>query len=373
MYLIVGAGLSGAVIAERIANIIKDEVLIIDKRDHIGGNCFDYIDEETNIRINKYGAHIFHTNNEEVWKYINKYCKWIRWDLRVKANINNSLVPVPINLETINKLLNLNINTNEELEEWKNNNLIKYDEINNSEELAKSRIGEDLYNLIIKDYTYKQWNKYPDELDKLVLERLPVRDNNDDRYFNDKYQALPENGYTEFINKLLENPLIKIKLNTCFFEFKKTNDLSIFKKIIYTGPIDNLILDLPKLEYRSIDFKIEKHYNMNYFQSNSVITYPSITIPYTRIIEYKYFLNQQSKDTIIVYETTNSNGEPYYPVPSRKNKDLFELYKRKAEELELNDKYIFIGRLATYKYINMDEAILLSLNLFKDRIVNILK
>lgn len=366
MYLIIGAGLSGAVMAERIASVLKKEVIILDKRKHIGGNCYDYIDEETNIRINKYGAHIFHTNNKDVWDYINNFCKWIRWEHKVLANVNNSLVPIPVNIETVNKLLNLNIQDENEMNEWIENNIIKYDNISNSEELAKSRIGEELYELLIKHYTFKQWNKYPYELDKSVLERLPIRNNNDCRYFNDKYQALPEKGYTFFFEKLLENPLIQIKLNTCFFEFKKTNDLSKFIKIIYTGPIDMFFDDLPKLEYRSIDFNIKKLFDINYFQQNSVINYPLNNTDYTRIIEYKHFLNQQSKHSIIVYETTNSNGEPYYPVPSKKNIDIYKLYQKKAIEYEEKFNYIFIGRMATYKYINMDEAIKISLNRFKE-------
>jgi UDP-galactopyranose mutase len=369
MYLIIGAGLSGAIMAERISSILKEEVIILDKRTHIGGNCYDYIDEETNIRMNKYGAHIFHTNNNDVWEYINKFCKWIRWEHKVLANVNNVLVPVPVNIETINKLLNLNIKDDEEMREWIESNIIKYDNITNSEELAKSRIGEELYDLLIKYYTYKQWNKYPDELDKSVLERLPIRYNNDCRYFNDKYQALPEKGYTFFFEKLLENPLIKVKLNTCFFEFKKTNDLSKFKKIIYTGPIDMIFNDLPKLEYRSIDFNIKKLFNINYFQQNSVINYPLNDTEYTRIVEYKHFLNQQSKHSIIVYETTNSNGEPYYPVPSKRNIDIYKLYQEKAIEYEEKYNYIFLGRMATYKYINMDEAINISLNRFKELLI----
>jgi UDP-galactopyranose mutase len=369
MYLIIGAGLSGAIMAERISSILKEEVIILDKRTHIGGNCYDYIDEETNIRMNKYGAHIFHTNNNDVWEYINKFCKWIRWEHKVLANVNNVLVPVPVNIETINKLLNLNIKDDEEMRQWIESNIIKYDNITNSEELAKSRIGEELYDLLIKYYTYKQWNKYPDELDKLVLERLPIRYNNDCRYFNDKYQALPEKGYTFFFEKLLENPLIKVKLNTCFFEFKKTNDLSKFKKIIYTGPIDMIFDNLPKLEYRSIDFNIKKLFNINYFQQNSVINYPLNNTEYTRIVEYKHFLNQQSKHSIIVYETTNSNGEPYYPVPSKRNIDIYKLYQEKAIEYEEKYNYIFLGRMATYKYINMDEAINISLNRFKEFLI----
>ncbi len=362
MYLVVGCGLSGAVMAERISNVLHEEVLIIDKLPHIGGNCYDYIDEETGILCNKYGAHIFHTNNEDVWNYINSFnTKWIRWEHTVLSNVNNTLVPVPINITTVNKLLDKSLTTSNEMDDWLKNNQIKYDIINNSEEVALSRIGKTLYDKLIKNYTFKQWNKYPKELDKSVLERIPIRNNFDTRYFNDKYQALPEKGYTEFIKSLLNNPLITIKLNTDFNDFKQHNDLSSFNKIIFTGPIDNYFQGYDKLEYRSINFIKEVYLNTPFFQSNSVINYPNLDVPYTRIVEYKHFLNQISNHTIIFKEITTDTGHPFYPVPNKRNIDLYNFYKN----LATNEKNVFfIGRLANYKYFNMDEAILNSLTSF---------
>ena len=368
MYLIIGSGLSGAVIAERISNILKEKVIIIEKLEHIGGNCYDYIDETTGILCNKYGAHIFHTNNEEVWEYINSFeTKWIRWEHKVLSLIDNKYIPIPINITSVNELLNETINNSKEMDEWLKKNQIKYENIKNSEEMAKSRIGEDLYNKLIKNYTYKQWNKYPKELDKSVLERIPVKNNYDTRYFTDKYQVLPDKGYTNFIKQLLNNKLITIILNTDYNEYKKNNDLSIFKKIIYTGSIDKYFDNInEKLEYRSINFIKEIYENMNYYQPNSVINYPNMNVPYTRIVEYKHFLNQKSNDTIIVSEKTNDIGEPYYPVPNKKNLELFNKYKELAKKEEDKNIY-FIGRLANYKYFNMDEAINNSL-LFFDKI-----
>jgi UDP-galactopyranose mutase len=229
--------------------------------------------------------------------------------------------------------------------------------------VAKSRVGETLYDKLFKNYTFKQWNKYPNELDKSVLERIPVRYNFDNRYFNDKYQGLPENGYTNFINNMLNHQNITIKLNTDFFEYKKENDINQFDAIIYTGPIDNYFNNLPKLEYRSINFEKKIIKNMNYFQINSVINYPSMDVSYTRIVEYKYFLNQKSNDTIIVHETTTDKGEPFYPVPNTKNLELYEVYKKLALEEEKKNVF-FLGRLANYKYINMDQAIENSLFFF---------
>jgi len=361
-YLIVGCGLSGVVIAERIANKLNRKVTIIEKRDHMGGNCYDYIEKETNIRINKYGAHLFHTNNEDVWRYVNKFDRWVRWEHKVLTLTDNKFVPIPVNITTINELCEENLQNESDVNEWLEKNQIKYDVITNSEEMAKSRIGNKLYEKLIKDYTFKQWNKYPEELDKSVLERIPIRPNFDTRYFNDKYQALPHKGYTHFFEKILDNKNIEVKLNTDYFEHVKSNKYDV---VIFTGPIDSYFTNLEKLEYRSIDFNIEIIKNANYFQPNSVVNYPSKDIPYTRIVEYKHFLNQKSNDTIIVSEKTNDIGEPYYPVPNKKNLELYEKYKILAKNEEKNNIF-FVGRLANYKYFNMDEAILNSLKFFTD-------
>ena len=365
--LIVGCGLSGVVIAERLANVLDKNVIIIEKRDHIGGNCYDYKEKETNILVNKYGAHLFHTNNEKVWKYINKFDKWIRWEHKVLSYVDDKFVSIPVNITTINQLCDENLENEEDVKNWLTENQVKYKEINNSEEMAKSRIGETLYEKLIKDYTFKQWNKYPSELNKSVLERIPIRPNFDTRYFNDKYQALPEKGYTHFFEKILENKNIEVKLNCDYFDYIKNNNN--FEIIIFTGPIDSYFNDYEKLEYRSIDFKINVIKNMNYYQPNSVVNYPQNDVEYTRIVEYKHFLNQKSNDTVIVSETTNDKGEPYYPVPNEKNLNLYEKYKKLAKEEE-NKNVFFIGRLANYKYFNMDQAILNSLDFFDNELIN---
>jgi UDP-galactopyranose mutase len=361
-YVIVGCGLSGVVLAERIANVLGKRVLILEKRDHIGGNCYDYVDDETGIRLNKYGAHLFHTNNKEVWDYINRFDEWERWEHKVLSKVDNKYVSIPVNITTINELCGEHLENDTDVEEWLSHNQVHYDNITNSEEMAKSRIGETLYNKMVKDYTFKQWNKYPAELDKAILARIPVRPNFDTRYFADKYQALPKHGYTHFFEQVLDNPLIEVKLNTCYFEYRKNNNL-VDKKIIYTGPIDSYYASagLEKLDYRSIDFNITRHKNTPFFQPNSVVNYPEKDVTFTRIVEYKHFLNQQSDHTITVSETTNDIGEPYYPVLNKKNMELYEKYK----EMSMKDKDImFVGRLANYKYFNMDEAILNALTVF---------
>ena len=364
--LIVGCGLSGVVIAERFANVLNKKVLIIDKRDHIGGNCYDYYDDETKILMNKYGAHLFHTNSERVWEYINRFDKWLRWDHIVYSMVENKLVNIPVNINTVNTLCDQNIKSIDEMNRWLENNQIKYETITNSEEMARSRVGEILYEKMFKNYTYKQWEKFPNELDASVLARIPIRNSFDNRYFDDKYQALPEKGYTHFIEQILNNKNIDIKLNIDYFDLDDTTN---FKTIIYTGPIDQYYSNknLEKLEYRSIDFQIERYHNMNYYQPNSVINYPESDVSYTRIVEYKHFLNQKSDHTVIVKEVTTDNGEPYYPVPNSKNLSLYEEYKKYT----LQEKNVyFLGRLANYKYFNMDTAILNALEYFDNNLLN---
>ena len=368
MYLIVGCGLSGCVIARKLAEK-NEKVLIIEKRDHIGGNCYDYIDKDTNILVNKYGPHFFHTNDEKVWKYINKYEKWERYEHTVLGYIDNKYVTIPVNISTVNKLCNENIQTEKEMDEWLKKNQVKYDEIKNGEEMAKSRVGEVLYEKVFKNYTYKQWNKFPNSLKPEVLARIPVRNNQDTRYFSDKYQVLPKNGYTKFFENILDHPLIETKLNTDYFQFRKENNLNTFKGIIYTGPIDHYFSSegYEKLQYRSIKFVFERHFNMNYYQPSAQVNYPGLDKKFTRITEYKHCLNQKSKHTIISKEYGCDDGEPYYPVLTERNLQLYEKYKKLSDNLKKKNIH-FIGRLANYKYFNMDQAIKNALDYFKDNL-----
>jgi len=357
--LIVGAGLSGAVIAERFADHSNLKVLVIDKRNHIGGNCYDFIDEN-GILMNKYGAHLFHTNYEDVWEYIQKFTEWQRWDHKVLGYVEGKLINIPVNINTVNALCGTNIKDEQGMNEWLETVQIKYDKITNSEEIAKSRVGEELYKKIFRNYTFKQWNKYPEELDSTVLSRIPIRNNHDERYFDDKYQALPKYGYTNFIKNILSHPNITIQTNIDYFEIKNN---VVFNTLIFTGPIDSYFdkSGLEKLEYRSIEFIEERYKNMNFYQTNSVVNYPELNIPFTRIVEYKHFLNQKSPHTTIVKEITKDSGEPYYPVPNKKNLSLYEKYKEFAN---LEKNVHFIGRLASYKYFNMDQAIKNSLEFY---------
>ena len=365
-YLVVGAGLTGCVIARQLAENRGVNVTVIDKRDHIGGNCYDYIDHETNILMNKYGAHIFHTNSELVWEYVNRFANWHRWDHKVKVFIDdiNRFLPIPVNQETINVLCGTALKDISDTKSWFDNNTIPLQtDISNShsEAVCLSRVGEKLYNYIFKPYTIKQWNKHPRELSGEVCARIPIKYDNDTRYFTDKYQGLPIGGYTKFIKNILNHQLIDVKLNTDFHSPKIQNNYNLDDYIIiYTGPIDNYFKDTgyPPLEYRSINFIIDR-LNTQFYQPESVVNYPSPDYPYTRIVEYKHFPENShlscTPKTLIVKEISTDNGEPYYPVLSDKNKELYNQYKVLSDKLY--PKIHFIGRLANYKYFNMDQAI----------------
>lgn len=359
--LIIGAGISGATLAERYASIGK-KVVIVEKRDHIAGNCFDHYDQN-GILVSKYGAHLFHTNEEEVWEYVNRFSDWYKWEHKVIARVDDKTVPIPVNITTVNTLFDVNIKTEEEMQTWLNENRVAFDPAKNGEEAVLNRVGEVLYEKMFKHYTKKQWDKYPDELHASVLERIPVRHNYDDRYFSDIYQALPKKGYTKIFEKMLDHPNITVMLSTDYFDVK--DQISGYEKLFYTGPIDRFFefknKNLDKLEYRSINFVTEQ-VDQEYYQENSVVNYPGQEVDFTRIIEYKHFGNQQSDKTSIVKEYTVDDGEPYYPVPNEKNQAIYDQYKKEADKLE--DVY-FVGRLANYKYFNMDQAFKNALDLFK--------
>jgi UDP-galactopyranose mutase len=358
--IIIGAGISGAVLAERYAKNGKS-VLVLEKRNHIGGNCFDYINE-ANILISKYGAHLFHTNHEDVWKYVNQFSEWYPWEHKVIARVDEKTVPIPVNINTVNTLFGTNISTEDEMREWLDNHRTPINEPQNGEEAVLNKVGPLLYEKMFKYYTKKQWDKYPYELDASVLDRIPVRLNHDDRYFGDKYQALPKGGYTQMFEKILDHPLIEVRLETDFFDIKE--ELMGFEKMFYTGPIDRFFEGneklQEKLEYRSINFHLET-LDKEQFQENSVVNYPGMEVDFTRIVEYKHFGHQKSDKTTIATEYTVDEGEPYYPVPNPRNQKIYEQYKAEADQLK--DIY-FVGRLANYKYFNMDQAFKNALDLF---------
>ncbi len=363
---VVGAGISGLTLAQRYAEIGK-KVLVIDKRNHIGGNCYDYYNED-GILVSKYGAHLFHTKHEDVWEYVNKFSQFTPYQHKVLASVDGKLVPIPVNITTVNMIFNLNIQNETEMDQWLLENQIKNDDPKNGEEAALARVGKVLYEKMFKKYTKKQWDKYPNELDPSVLNRIPVRNNFDDRYFSDPHQGQPKEGYTKLFEKMVDNPNITIKLNTDYFDIRKA--LPSHSLLFYTGPIDQYFdfkfsVD-EKLEYRSIRFEFET-FDKERYQENSVINYPN-EFDFTRIVEYKYFTGQVhpkttiSKEYSVDYEA--GKNDPYYPVPNPRNQEIFMKYQEEAKKLEEKGIH-FVGRLANYKYFNMDQAFKNALDLFK--------
>lgn len=351
-YLIIGAGFVGSVLAERL-NSIGKRVLVVDKRNHIGGNCYDYYNKE-GVLIHKYGPHYFRTNFKEVKKYLSKFTKWRPYEYRVRTFVNNELYPLPINRTTLNKFFNINLKNKEEARIFLNSKREKIKKPKNAKEQVLASVGKEIYEAFFKNYTIKQWGNL--NLDASVTARIPIRTNTDDRYVNDKFQAMPKEGYFKVFENLLKG--IKVILRT---NFKEIKDKVKYKKLIYSGPIDEFFdYKYGKLPYRSIRFKFET-YNKEFYQDWLQINYPN-NYKYTRIVEIKYATGQKSPKTTITKEYPCSKGEPYYPIPNLKNQKLYLKYKKEASKLK---NIYFIGRLAQYKYLNMDEVIKEALNLFE--------
>eukprot|EP00923_Selenidium_pygospionis_P043688 GHVN01075417.1.p1 GENE.GHVN01075417.1~~GHVN01075417.1.p1 ORF type:complete len:991 (+),score=44.30 GHVN01075417.1:63-2975(+) len=357
---VVGAGLSGAVIAERYATQRNKSVLVLEKRSHIGGNCYDYIDEETGIRVNQYGAHLFHTQYKPVWDYVQQFAEWIPYEHRVVAFVEGKHVPVPVNIDTVNALFGLSIRSEAEMDEWLRKEQAAFPDPKNSEETALSRVGRRLYELLFKPYTIKQWDKTPSELGPEVMARIPVRNNHDPNYFGDPYQALPQNGYTAIFERMFDHQLITVQTGVDYFDVRETLRCG---RTYFTGPIDAYFAHLgwPKLQYRSLDFERKVVRDVGYFQPNSVVNHPSPDVNYTRIVEYKHMLNQTSPHTVVFYERSKNGGEPYYPVPNPENKALYAKYQAMAAK---EPNVTFVGRLANYKYLDMDQTVKNALELF---------
>jgi UDP-galactopyranose mutase len=357
-YLIVGAGFAGAVLAERLAAERDKKILLIDKRDHIGGNAYDYYDEY-GILVHKYGPHIFHTNSKKVYDYLSMFTEWIPYEHKVLASHNNISYPIPINRITLNKLYNLNLLTDEEAEVYYE--LVREKRsIRNSEDIIISKTGKDIYERFFKHYTIKQWNIPPDKLAPSVCGRIPVRTGLDCRYFTDTYQAMPSEGYTKMFNRMLNHPNITVVFNKSFSAIEK--DVK-FNKLIYTGPVDEYFsYCFGKLPYRSLKMEFENH-KLEYYQEAAVINFVDPEVPFTRLTEYKYLTGQKSESTTISKEFSISGGEPFYPIPAEENDNLFRKYIELTKGL--NNVY-FCGRLALYRYYNMDQVIAMSLTQVKN-------
>ncbi|MCU7694169.1 UDP-galactopyranose mutase [Haoranjiania flava] len=355
-YLIIGSGFAGSVLAERLASQLNKKVLIIDKRNHIGGNAYDHYDE-AGILVHKYGPHIFHTNSKDVFNYLSRFTEWRPYEHHVLASVDGQLVPIPINLNTINMLYGANF-TSEDVTGFLESKAEKRHPVLTSEDVVLNVVGKELYEKFFKGYTQKQWDLDPSELDASVTARVPTRINKDNRYFTDKYQAMPLHGYTKMFENMLAHPNIHIMLNT---DFRDVKEHIAYKKIIYTGPIDGFFdYRYGKLPYRSIEFDFQTIDKENY-QPTGTVNYPNSNA-YTRITEFKFLTGQQHHKTSIVFEYPVAEGDPYYPIPRKENHALYNKYKALADSL---DNIYFTGRLGTYKYYNMDQVVAQSLALFK--------
>lgn len=355
-YLIVGAGLAGCVFAERITRLHNKKIIIVDKRDHLGGNCFDYFDNN-GILVHKYGPHLFHTNSKKVYEYLSEFTDWIKYEHRVLAKYKKEYYPIPINRNTINKFFGVNLIDDLQVSEFIDKIRINRINILNSEDIIISQVGEEIFKAFFNSYTYKQWKLFPKDLQPTVCGRIKIRFNDDDRYFDDIYQVMPKNGYTKLFKELLRNRNIEILLEKEFVNCKNID----YKYLIYTGPIDEFFnYKFGKLDYRSIKFKF-KNYKKNYFQKAAQINYVEPDVAYTRVSEYKYITSQESKTTTVSYEYPNNSGDPYYPIPSEKNIKIHKNYFKLTKSLK---NAMFCGRLAEYKYYNMDQVVARTLNLF---------
>ena len=364
-FLIVGSGFYGSVLAERISSILKKKVTILEKRDHIGGNSYSEHDKTTNIEFHKYGTHIFHTYNKKVWDYINNFTSFNSYHHQVLSNFKNKIYQIPINLETINSFFNKNFSP-PEAEKFilKISKKFKKKQYNNFEEKALSQIGEKLYSAFIKNYTEKQWDDNPKNLPSSIFNRLPLRFNYNEDYFkNCVWQGIPQNGYTDVFNKLLDSKLIKLIHET--YDLK--NQYEVKYMTIYTGPLDRLFnYKLGKLKWRSLSFK-KKIINRKDYQGTSVINYPEKKYAFTRIHEPKHLHSERKyshNKTLIIHEyPKTSTNDPYYPVNDKENRLLHREYKSMALKIP---KFEIGGRLADYAYYDMDMTISAALQKFEN-------
>lgn len=362
--LVVGAGFSGAVIANLLAQKLDEKVLIIDKKEHIGGNCYDYRDEN-GIMIHKYGSHIFHTNNEKVWEYLKQFTDFNTYMHKVIGILDGIETHIPFNFNTLYDVFPNTLAARLEqklLDVFEINSKVPILEFQKQDDDDLKFLANYVYEKIFLHYTTKQWGVSPEQVDGAVTARVPVYLSKDNRYFQDKYQGIPLEGYTKVIEKMLDNKNIKVKTGVDFSEYSSEN----FKRIFYTGSIDEFFdYKFGQLPYRSVNFKFET-YDKEYYQSNACVNYPC-NYDFTRIHEYKYYLDDKSDKTVIAKEYSEfyeqGKNERYYPIPKDENVQLYQKYLSEADKLE---NVYFLGRLGDYKYYDMDKAILRALEVFEE-------
>jgi len=363
--LIVGAGLTGITLAERFASL-DNKVLLVEKRNHIGGNCYDFKNKD-GILVHKYGPHIFHTEHKEVWDYLSEFTEWIPYQHKVLGFIDGKFVPIPFNFNTLHQLFEKEKAVELEkklLEKFGHNKKVPILELKKSKNKDLKFLADFIYQKIYLNYTQKQWGKKPEEIDFLVTARVPVVMSRDDRYFQDKYQGIPKDGYTKMFEKMLKNKKIEIKLKT---DYKKIRNKTDYDIMFYTGPIDEFFnYKFGKLDYRYLKINF-KTLNQENYQPAAVVNYPDLKYKFTRITEFKKLTQQKHKKTTIGIEYPGDKGFMAWPMLDKKNQKIFQKYQSEAEEIREKNIY-FAGRLAEYKYYDMDDAIKNALDLFNKKI-----
>jgi UDP-galactopyranose mutase len=348
-WLVVGAGFSGAVLAERLASQAGQRVLVIDRRDHIAGNAYDHLNR-AGLLVHRYGPHIFHTNSEQIFSYLSQFTEWRPYEHRVLARVRGRLVPIPINRTTVNELFGADLRTDDDVAAFYAERAEAVGRARTSEDVVVGAVGRELYELFFRGYTRKQWGLDPSELDASVTARIPTRTNEDDRYFTDKFQAMPLHGYTSMFERMLDNPLITVRTGV------ELSDVGAgaYRRMVYTGPVDAFFdYRFGPLPYRSLEFRFET-LEREQAQQVGTVNEPDESVPYTRTTEFKHLTGQRSRKTTIVREFPRSTGEPYYPIPRPENAALYARYEALAKS---TPDVHFVGRLATYKYYNMDQCV----------------
>lgn len=361
-WIVVGAGFAGSVMAERLAAGSGYNVLVVDRRNHIAGNAFDERNDVGQL-YHKYGPHIFHTNSADVFEYLSRFTKWRKYEHRVLASVDDMLVPIPINRTTINTLYGMELQSDAEAEAWLAARAEPVDIVETSEDVVVSAVGRELYEKFFRGYTRKQWGLDPSELDKSVTARVPTRTNTDDRYFTDKYQAIPADGYTKMFENMLDHPKIDVITGVDFAEIR---DSYSYDRLVFTGPVDEYFgFCYGALPYRSLRFEHAVIEQEN-FQPVATVNYPAENTPYTRITEYKHFTGDEGPVTSITTEYPAAEGDPYYPIPREENQRLYKRYEALAQA---EPNTLFVGRLATYRYYNMDQVVGQALATWRKRVL----
>ncbi len=351
--LVVGAGYAGAIMAERLASQCDQHVLVIDRRDHIAGNAYDYFDAH-GVMCHAYGPHIFHTQSEKVVDYLSQFTGWRPYEHRVLAEVEGQLLPMPINRDTVNRLYGLDLETEEDAERFFAERAEPRERIETSEDTVVAKVGRDLYEKFFRGYTRKQWQRDPSELHASVCARIPIRFNTDDRYFGDWFQKMPDAGYTAMFERILGHPNIEVRVGV---DFTQVREQVTFDRLVYTGPIDEFFGHrFGELPYRSLEFvhRTVQTPDGELVQPTASINQPSADVPYTRTTEYRHLTGQTHTASTLAEEYPRNEGDPYYPIPQDANRELYKQYEQLAEHEAPN--VTFVGRLARYQYLNMDQV-----------------